>query len=253
MDTAFLGLHVAVFAAALLQAATGIGFGLIAGPTILIALNDGSAIQVSILLSLLVSAVLSPSLIRSADFVLLPRLVFGTIIGLPLGMAVFAALSVDWLKALAGLTVLFMAFFAAASSRLEEKSPFRSSRLQDLGAGVLSGAMSAALAMPGPVVAARMLAQGQSRTAIRATVLVLFVFSYTAAIAVQAAAIGVAAPTLGLCARLAPATLLGVLIGKVSAGRISESLFRWTITLILIATAAGLLLSAAGGLIGLAR
>lgn len=253
MNAESLILHLAVFAAALFQAATGIGFGLIAGPMLLIVLNDRSAVQVSILLSLLIAVVLTPSLIRSVDRVLLPRLLYGTIIGLPLGMAVFASVSVDWLKALAGLAVLFMSFFAVALGRPDGESPHHSGRLQDLAAGAMSGAMSAALAMPGPAVAARMMTRGQSKVAIRATLLVLFVFSYTAAIVVQAAAVGVAAPTLELCARLAPATLLGVLIGKISAGRISEKLFRRTITLILVATAASLLLSAAAGLLGLSR
>jgi len=251
MNAESLILHLAVFAAALLQAATGIGFGLIAGPMILIVLNDRSAVQVSILLSLLIAVVLTPSLIRSLDRALLPRLVLGTLIGLPIGMALFMAVTVDWLKALAGLSVLFMAFFAIVSGQLEEKASFRPGRLLDLGAGAISGVMSAALAMPGPAVAARMMTQRQSKVAVRATLLALFVFSYTAAIAVQAAVVGVAAPTLGLCARLAPATILGVLIGKVSAGLISERLFRWTITLILLATAASLLLSAAAGLLGL--
>ena len=252
MDAEFLILHIAVFVAALLQAATGIGFGVIAGPIILMALNASSAIQVSILLSLLIAVVLTPSLIRSVDRVLLPRLVLGTVIGLPLGMAVFMAVTVDLLKALAGLAVLFMAFFGAASGRSEGRAPLPPGRLQDFGVGAISGAMSAGLAMPGPVVAAQMLARGHSKVTIRATLLALFVFSYCAAIAIQAAMVGIAAPTLDLCTGLAPATLLGVLIGKISAGHISERLFRWAVTLILAATAASLLSSAGARLLSLA-
>ena len=55
MATELLVLQVAVFGAALFQAATGTGFGVIAGPVILMALNDGSAIQVSIVLRLLIA------------------------------------------------------------------------------------------------------------------------------------------------------------------------------------------------------
>lgn len=247
MDLEFFILHFAVFSAALLQAATGIGFGVIAGPIILIALNDGSAIQISILLSLLIAVVLTPSLIKSVDRTLLPRLLVGTVIGLPIGMAVFVLVTVDLLKVLAGAAVLFMAYLATKAligSRPNGAGAVSDARLQDLGVGVLSGAMCAGLAMPGPVVAARMMTRGQSKGATRATILVLFVFSYIAAIAVQAVTVGVAMPTLSLTATLAPATLLGVLVGKISAGRISEKLFRWTIVVILIATAGSLLLSA---------
>ena len=64
MDQAFLILNLAVFGAAALQSATGIGFGVIAGPVLLIALNDGAAIQISILLNLLIAVILTPSLWR---------------------------------------------------------------------------------------------------------------------------------------------------------------------------------------------
>ena len=58
MDGLLLALNLAVLLGALLQAASGIGFGVIAGPMILIALNDGSAIQVTSILSLLIAVVL---------------------------------------------------------------------------------------------------------------------------------------------------------------------------------------------------
>ena len=46
MDQEFFLLNVVVLVASALQSATGIGFGVIAGPILLIVLNDGSAIQV---------------------------------------------------------------------------------------------------------------------------------------------------------------------------------------------------------------
>ena len=55
MDSTLLAMHAAVFVASLLQAATGIGFGVIAGPIILLAMNSGSAVQVTILLSLMIA------------------------------------------------------------------------------------------------------------------------------------------------------------------------------------------------------
>ena len=253
MAPELLVLHIAVFGAALLQAATGTGFGVIAGPIILMALNDESAIQVSILLSLLIAVVLTPSLIKSVDRVFLPRLVLGTAIGLPLGVGIFMVATVVLLKVLAGIAVLSMAFLVAGAVGLSRDKPaLRRGRLQDLTVGAISGAMSAGLAMPGPMVAACMMTRGQSKVTTRATLLTLFVFSYIGAIAVQAATVGVTTSTINLCFTLAPATLLGVLIGKISAGRISEGLFRWVITLILIATAASLLWSAGVRLLDIA-
>ncbi len=62
MEQEILVLGIAVFGASALQSATGIGFGIIAGPALLIVLNDGSAIQVSVMLNLLIALLLAPTL-----------------------------------------------------------------------------------------------------------------------------------------------------------------------------------------------
>ena len=247
MDATLLGLQVAVLLAALLQAATGIGFGVIAGPIILMAMNDGSAIQVSILLSFLIAAVLAPMLFRKVDRVLLARFLLGTLLGLPVGIYVFLQVSVEVLKLLAGFSVLFMAVSAsglfAGPAGAEEG---RRGRLVDYGVGLLSCAMCTSLAMPGPVAAARLSALARAKDTVRATVLVMFVFSYLAALAVQAGFAGVARETWVFTATLAPATLIGVFVGRMLATRISERVFRRLIVTVLAATSAGLLITSAG-------
>lgn len=243
MDQYILVLHVAVFAAALLQAATGIGFGIIAGPIILIVTNDHSAIQVSILLSLLIALVLAPSLFGRADKVLLKRLLIGTVPGLGLGILVFLLVDVNMLKLLAGLAVLFMALITTGVLRFTPQgSAAARRRAGDLAIGVVSGAMCSSLGMPGPVVAARMMLHAQSKDTLRATILVMFVFSYLAAIVTQAVMIGLSGDGLALTVTLAPATLIGVFLGKLSAAWISERAFRRIISIMLLATAASLLL-----------
>ncbi len=251
MDGHILALHAAVLAAALLQSATGIGFGILAGPIILMVMNSGSAIQVTILLSLLIAAVLAPSLYRRVDRAVLYRLLLGTLIGLPIGIVVFLLVSVDLLKLLAGLAVLSMAYSLTGLpglARLNGKA--REGRLHDLGVGILSGAMSASLAMPGPVVAASMSALSHAKDTIRATILVMFVFSYSAAIGFQAVLVGVSGETLSLAATLTPATVIGILLGQKSVAWISERGFRRLISSILVVTSVSLLLSSLWGLLG---
>ena len=113
MDETIWILHAAVLGAALLQAATGIGFGVIAGPIILLAMNSGAAVQVTILLSLLIAALLVPTLYKKADKAFLWRILAGSVLGLPLGIAVFLLVSVDTLKLLAGFAVLTLVGMAA--------------------------------------------------------------------------------------------------------------------------------------------
>lgn len=251
MDGYILALHAAVLAAALFQAATGIGFGILAGPIILMVMNSGSAVQVTILLSLLIAVVLAPTLYRRADKNLLRRLLAGTLAGLPIGIVVFVQVSVDLLKLLAGLAVLFMALSATGLLRPEPlNGKARGARVKDYGIGVLSGAMSASLAMPGPVAAAHMSSLAYAKDTIRATILVMFVFSYSAAIAFQAVLVGVSGETLSLAARLAPATLIGILLGRISVGWIGERGFRRLISIVLFATSISLLVVSFKALFG---
>jgi uncharacterized membrane protein YfcA len=242
MEIEVLALHGAVLAAALLQAATGIGFGIIAGPIILMVMNSGSAVQITILLSLLIAVVLAPSLYRQADKRLLSRLLLGTLVGLPIGLVVFLNVSLDLLKLLAGLAVGFMALSASGLLTLSfRKGATRQGELHNIAIGVVSGAMSASLAMPGPVVAARMSSLAFTKDTIRATVLVMFVFSYSAAFAFQAVGAGVDRETLTLAATFVPATGIGIVLGRISVAWISERIFRWLLSSVLVATAVSLL------------
>ncbi len=253
MDLYDVVLHLAVFAASPLQAATGIGFGLIAGPVILIVMNSGAAIQVSIMLSLLIALVLAPSLHGGADKLLLKRLLVGTVPGLPLGIAVFLLVGVDMLKLLAGLAVLFMALIITGVLKFSPKQDAPADgRAMDLGVGVVSGAMCSSLGMPGPVVAARMMVLEQGKDSLRATVLLMFVFSYLAAIAVQALLVGLSNEGLILSATLVPATLAGVFCGKLAVGWITELAFKRIISVMLVATALSLLFVSGRSLLGLA-
>ena len=250
MESYILVLHLAVFAAALLQAATGIGFGIIAGPIILMVMNSASAIQVSILLSLMIALVLAPSLYGRADKPLLARLLLGAMAGLPLGIFIYLQVGVDLLKLLAGLAVLFMAMITLGLVKFGGAGDTPSDgRVADLLVGVVSGAMCSSLAMPGPVVAARMMAAERSKESVRATILVMFVGSYIAAIAAQALMVGIPRDSLTLTASLAPATLVGVFLGRFAVSWISERGFRRILSIILVATAASLLLVAGRGLL----
>ena len=214
-------------------------------------MNSGSAVQVSILLSLLIALVLTPSLYRQVDRRLLSRLLLGTAIGLPIGIVVFMQVSIDLLKLLAGLAVLFMALNASGVLALSpRRGRTRRGELHNVAIGVLSGAMSSSLAMPGPVVAAHMTSLAFPKETIRATILVMFVFSYTAAMAFQAALVDVEREAMILTATLAPATVLGIVLGRLSVGWISERMFRRLLIVVLAATSVSLLFVSIRALLG---
>ena len=176
MDQHFLILNIAVFGAAALQAATGVGFGIIAGPILLIYLNDGSAIQISIVLNLLIALVLAPSLRQQADRQLLSRLLIGLAIGSPVGLLIFLNMNIVFLKAFAGLAIAYTLFVILRSNRAPSHA-LATKSIEQISIGVMSGIMGTSLAMPGPIPAAWMSTKGFSKDTIRATILVMFVFA----------------------------------------------------------------------------
>lgn len=244
MNQDLLILNFAVFAASALQSATGIGFGVIAGPILLIALNDGSAIQVSIVLNLLIAALLAPSIRRKADLPVLKKLLVGLIIGAPIGFLIFLKLDVALLKAFAGIAVIFTLIMTI---RGYQASPDRSGSApgdaEQVSIGVVAGLMGASLAMPGPIPAAWMSVTGFGKETVRATILMMFLFAYSIALALQFSGAGISSDTLRLCLVLVPATVVGIVAGRLLAHRISERLFRRILVIVLTATALALLWS----------
>jgi uncharacterized protein len=234
-----------VLAASSLQSSAGIGFGVIAGPIMLLMLDSGAAIQISIVLSLLIAITLLPSLWGNVDRQLLLTLLIGTAIGLPIGVGVFLSVPIKLLKLLAGAGVLLTLALMWIGPRIARPhGSWASERLGDVATGIVSGFMSGSLAMPGPVAAARMAATGRSRDAVRGTMMALFVGSYLAAFALQTALADIERETLWLMLVLAVPALAGVAIGRSLASRLTAVLFNRLIAVVLAATGIALLVDA---------
>ncbi len=250
MEPQFLILTIVVAAASALQSATGIGFGVVAGPVLLIVLNSGAAIQLSIALSFLIAVLLVPSLWSQLDRPLLIRLLAGSVAGLPLGLAVFLSIEIDLLKLLAALAVLFtLAFVFIARPSTAARGPRPTGWMEPLSMGVLSGVMSGALAMPGPIPAAWMAARSYDKQTVRATLLAMFLFSYLAAFGLQATLAGVSGETIWQGVLLAPPTVIGVFAGRLLAARLTERVFRRVLISVLGATTISLFLSSIPNLV----
>jgi uncharacterized membrane protein YfcA len=237
MDQEILTLSVAVFAASALQSATGIGFGIIAGPVLLVVLNDSSAIQISIVLNLLIASLLAPSIRQEVHRVLLGKLLIGIGIGTPLGLLIFLSIDIDLLKAFASIIVLFTLIMVIRSNRMgAQEIENLPDQTESVVVGAVAGIMGGSLAMPGPVPAAWMAAKGFDKNTVRATILMMFVFAYALALALQFIFAEISTDTLKICASLTPATVAGILVGKFLSKRMSANIFSWLLILILAAT-----------------
>ena len=113
-----LALHAAVAAAAFFQAVTGIGFGMIAGPVILLVLATPSAMILTNILNWTVALALLPLVWRDADRRLGGRLLLGALLGLPVGAALLGVADVVTLKLAAGVLILRLAFVSGNDERI---------------------------------------------------------------------------------------------------------------------------------------
>lgn len=260
----WLQLGLVTVLAATVQGAIGFAFTLLALPLFLLVLESTEAIQILLVLNLVVPLCLVRHLWRDAPTDLARLLIMGAVLGLPLGMVMFAYASLDTVKVVVGALVLaFAGVLALRPSSLaaepststpepptgsavpsEDASNPRSANSQTpryckpsvLLVGVAAGAMTSALSMPGPVLVLYMTGIGLSKTAFRALSLSLSVFLYSAALVLQAATVGVPPRVWITVATLVPLAWVGGLAGHALAGRIGETTFLRLVLLLLLAT-----------------
>jgi len=260
----WLQLGLVTVLAATVQGAIGFAFTLLALPLFLLVFESTEAIQILLVLNLVVPLCLVRHLWRDAPTDLARLLIMGAVLGLPLGMVMFAYASLDTVKVVVGALVLaFAGVLALRPSSLaaepststtepptgsavpsEDASNPRSANSQTpryrkpsvLLVGVAAGAMASALSMPGPVLVLYMTGIGLSKTAFRALSLSLSVFLYSAALVLQAATVGVPPRVWITVATLVPLAWVGGLAGHALAGRIGETTFLRLVLLLLLAT-----------------
>lgn len=230
-----------VFAASMIQSITGIGFGVIAGPVLLVSMGGAEAIQISIALSLLIAVVLAPSTIPRVNLSLLRPLLVGVLLGTPVGALAYATLSLGALKIIAGLVVAFMTIVAAG---LFARYPVfeKDTRNRRVGVGMVCGMLNTTLAMPGLPVAAYATAIKRDKQIIRATTLVTFLFAYPVALMCQAAFAGLSGALYSVAVPLSVPTVLGTITGMLIAPMFSEVVFKWLTVGFLIASVGALVI-----------
>lgn len=246
LTTGSLGLlAVAVFGASMLQAATGIGYGVIAGPIFLIVLNGSEAFQISTAHNFLIAVMLMPAVFRSIDRRALKPLLLGSAIGIPAGFLLQAAVSVVVLKlvcaaAVAGVALALVLKMVRPGNGHAASGPGRS---ETAVIGALAGSMGGMLAMPGPLASTWMSIRGWQKSAIRATILAFFVFTYGAGMVLHLIFSDIASQTITLSALLAPAAILGIFAGDRVSSLVSEAAFRAVLLVVLTCTVASLVVS----------
>ncbi len=229
-----------VCAGTVLQVATGVGLGLLAGPILILSLQSETAIFVAIILNLLVSLALLPQEKGEISWPPLRLLLVGTLVGVPLGWLVLQQIDATTLKLFAGAVVLAAAVQLLLLHR-QAAGGGEASRLRTLVGGGVSGFMSGCLAIPGPVAMWTLLRQGMAPSPVRATLRALFVFSYGAALLAHVGFGGETATGWSTVAALVPALAVGLALGVVVKRNVGEAALHVALRLLLLAMGLSLL------------
>jgi uncharacterized protein len=226
---------------AIIQAAFGFGFAILAAPIFLGVVDSASAIQVLVVLHVVLSAIVVPGIRHGVPTRLLGWLMAGSLLGFPLGLALFLRADIQTLKLAVGIATIAFSLLlvkrewrpaAVPVGQPDGATDFRIGSA--LAIGLLSGAMTAVLVMPGPVAMLYVRALGLEKQSSRALSLTFFAFCYVMATALHALVAGIKPESWLLALLLLPAVLIGSFAGSAAARHLSEARFRQSVLGLLI-------------------
>lgn len=242
---------VAVLLASALQAATGAGLGLIAGPVLLLAMQSSGAIHVAVILNLALSLALLPSERHELPDGTLTWLSAGAILGLPLGAFALSLAPLSALELAAGFAVTLGGVQLLLAIRRPRRAGATSDSPLGLGGfGLLSGMMTAALAIPGPAALWGLGRTSLTTPEIRAVLRAFFVIAYTLTLGILATLGMNWGVVLEVTAWMLPALVVGGAAGVYIKTRIGELALRKAFIVLLIAMGITLLLNSGSRLFG---
>ena len=117
IETFFL-IGTVVFCASCLQSATGLGYGVIAGPVFLFIFNSDEALQLSALHNLAIAVILTSLIYKDVDRKFLKNLIIGGILGTLIGFIIQILVDINFLKIFATIVIFFALRFCSEMSIL---------------------------------------------------------------------------------------------------------------------------------------
>lgn len=230
-------LIIIVLVASLLQTSTGYGFSIIGTPFLLLLYPAHMAIQINIILSICLSAVMIFKIRKEVDKCLLVRLMKGSVLGLVVGLFVYLFLDIQLLKISVGAMVVILTILLIFKLRM------RRTRNKDFITGGLSGLLTTSIGVPGPPLLLYFSGAGIDKTTLRSTTLAYYLFVYSVSLAMQMYFGGTSKETWLLSFTAIPSLFVGVILGQLFFKWISQKIFRIITFVILMFTGIYLLLS----------
>ncbi|WJY28294.1 MULTISPECIES: sulfite exporter TauE/SafE family protein [Sporosarcina] len=224
----WLLLLLVVLLASLLQAVTGFGFSILGTPVLLILFPAHMAIQVNIILSICLSALMIKSIHKEMDKTLFVRLLKGSTVGLLVGIFIYLYADIWILKLATGTATLFL------TALLLLKWTTSRSAGKDALAGSISGILTTSIGVPGPPLLLYFAGTQMDKSVLRSTTLAFYLVVYTVSLVMQILFGGTQKETWIASAAALPALLGGIVLGQLLFKYLNVAMFQ-VITYILLA------------------
>ncbi|MFN3746617.1 MAG: sulfite exporter TauE/SafE family protein [Hyphomicrobiaceae bacterium] len=247
-------LAVGALGGAVVQAATGFGFAIVAAPLFLVAMNSHAALQVLVVVHLVQTVMMLRGVWALVPLRLLKTLILGALVGSPLGLLVFVRLDVNALKLAVGLLILVFTGLLVAREAgwlalrppdppAGGLHPHEASPLTYL-TGAVSGAMTALLVMPGPPLMLYLTHAPLPHARARALAVSFFGLCYLLVTALNTFWAGMGEGVWWLAFALAPIVYAGTLMGLRLSRYLTQGAFRAAVLGLLVLSGVGAILSA---------
>ncbi len=248
--TALALLGLGALGGAVVQAATGFGFAIVAAPLFLIAMNSHAALQVLVVVHLVQTMMMLRGVWALVPIRMLKALVAGALVGSPLGLLIFMRLDVNGLKLAVGVLILIFTSLLvaremgwlgrkAAAGKTEDEAPPLA-----YVTGAASGAMTALLVMPGPPLMLQLSHAPLPHANARALAVSFFGLCYLFVTALNTFWAGMGDGVWWLALGLAPVVYVGTLLGLRLSRYLTQGAFRGAVLVLLVLSGAGAILSA---------
>lgn len=243
---------------AVVQAATGFGFAIIAAPVFLAVMNSHAALQVLVVIHLVQTAMMLRGVWPLVPVGLMRALIIGAAIGSPIGLVAFVSLDVRALKLAVGILILLFTGlliarevgWLARAAPAGGRDPGTASDITTTPppaayvTGAISGAMTSLLVMPGPPLMLYLAGAPLPHARARALAVSFFGLCYLLVTALNTFVAGMGEGVWWIALGLVLPVYLGTLAGQQIAGRVTQGVFRAAVLCLLVLSGVGAIFSA---------
>ena len=207
-----------------------------ATPFLLLLFEPHEAIQINLILSLIISCALIMKIKKDVDVRILKRFIYGSLVGLPVGIIILLMVDMTWLKMGVSIIILILTILLIFNFLTNQTDK------RDFVIGGLSGTLTTCIGMPGPPLLLYFSGTNTPKEKLRATTLAFYLFIYLASLIMQTVFIGTNKVIWLSSLQALPIVVIGLFLGQMLYKRINQQIFRVLTYILLLFTGIYLLL-----------